>query len=50
MSAQSIKKAKRPRVVTTLETELTIIADSEAGDRPVNRNVEADFAATRKSH
>jgi hypothetical protein len=32
MSAQSIRKVKRPRVVTTLETKLKII-----------RNVEADL-------
>jgi hypothetical protein len=29
MSAQSIKKAKKPRVVTALETKLKIVADFE---------------------
>jgi hypothetical protein len=36
MSAKSIKKAKRPRVVMTLEIKLKIIADSEAGKQAVN--------------
>jgi hypothetical protein len=33
MSAQLIRKAKRPRVVTTLETKLKIIADFEAENK-----------------
>jgi predicted transcriptional regulator len=36
MSAQSIKKTKKPSVVTTMETKLKIIADFEAGKRAVN--------------
>jgi hypothetical protein len=34
--AQSIKKANRPRVVTTLITNLNLTADSEAGKQEVN--------------
>jgi hypothetical protein len=64
MFAQSIKEAKRPRAVDTLDMKLKIIADNEAGKQEVIRNVEADlccykevltemwkliFAATRKS-
>jgi hypothetical protein len=37
MSAQSIRKAKRPRVVTTLETKLKMI-----------RNVEADLCCYKE--
>jgi hypothetical protein len=33
MSAQSVKKVKRPRVVTILETKLKIIRNVEAGLR-----------------
>jgi hypothetical protein len=40
MSAQS---TKRPRVVTTLEMKLIIIAGFEAGKLAITRNVEADF-------
>jgi hypothetical protein len=36
MSAQSIKKVKRPSVVKTLETKLKIIADFEAEKRAVS--------------
>jgi hypothetical protein len=40
ISAQSVKKAERPRVVTTLETKLEIILNSEAGERVVNIGLE----------
>jgi hypothetical protein len=43
MSAQSIRKTKRSRVVTTLGTKLKIITDSEAVKRVVIRNMEADL-------
>jgi hypothetical protein len=36
MFAQSIKEAKRPRVVMTLETKFKITADYEAEKRTVN--------------
>jgi hypothetical protein len=36
MSAPSIKKAKRPRIVTTLGTRWNSAADFEAGKRAVN--------------
>jgi hypothetical protein len=36
MSAQSIKKVKRPSVVKTLEKKLKIIADFEAEKRAVS--------------
>jgi hypothetical protein len=36
MFAQSVKKAKRPIVVMTLEIKLKIIADFEAGKREVS--------------
>jgi hypothetical protein len=41
MSAQSIKRVKRPRAVSALETKLKIIADFE--NRAVIRNVESDL-------
>jgi hypothetical protein len=36
ISAQSIKKDKGPRAVTTLETKFKIIADRKAGKRAVD--------------
>jgi hypothetical protein len=36
MSAQSIKKAERPKIVTTLGTKLEIIAGFEAQKREMN--------------
>jgi hypothetical protein len=47
MSAQSLKKVKRPRVVRTL---VTIIADFEGGKRAVVRNVEADLGCSMEVH
>jgi hypothetical protein len=49
VSAQSIKKAKRPRVVTNLETKLKIIADFEARKLAVIRNVEVNLLWCKKS-
>jgi hypothetical protein len=40
VSAQSIRKSKRPRAVTTIETKLKTIADFEGGKRGVIRNLE----------
>jgi hypothetical protein len=49
-SAQTIKKAKRSRVVMTLETKLKIIADFEAGKPVVIRNVGADLHCYKSPH
>jgi hypothetical protein len=42
MSGQSIRKAKRPKAVTTLETNLTII-DFKAGKRAVIINLDVEL-------